>query len=108
MRRPHVWPLAALLLLSAPAALAASGPSIPGQRGRAVSPTSVRLDALPRAAGRPGLPPSEIHEGEVPMGDMALDLLKRQPGPDASRLPSLTLDSNVGGPSPLAPVLGIG
>src|SRR5580765_8279605 len=96
-----------LLLFAVPSFAQPSSP-LP-HRGRAAVARVIRFDALPRVTGQPSQSPVGIEEGEVPMGEEAMEELKRQPGPDARRLPRVTIDRRATGSAlePLAPVTGV-
>ena len=102
-------PLFALLLFAVPA-FAQSNAVTPGRRGaRAAVARVIRVDALPRVTTPSSEAVVPIDEGEVPIGEEAMEELKRRPAPELSALPRVTLDRRVARSSamePLAPAPG--
>lgn len=101
-------PVFAVLLFAVPA-FAQSSSVTPGRRGGpAAVARVVRFDALPRVTAPATGTPIPIEEGEIPMGEEAMEELKRRPAPDISTLPRVTLDRSAVRSSmePLAPVTG--
>lgn len=101
-------PLFALLLFAVPVS-AQTRSVTPARRGAPVVARVVRFDALPRITAAPSGAPIPIEEGEVPMGEEALEQLKRAPAPDVNTLPHVTLDraARTNSMTPLAPVFGV-
>jgi hypothetical protein len=99
-----------LLLASLLLAVPSFAQSTTGRRGgRAAVARVIRFDALPRVAEPPSQTPIGIEEGEVPIGEQAMNELKRRPAPDARLLPRVTLDRRAtrAGLEPMAPVTGV-
>jgi len=101
-------PMLVILMFAVPAF--AQSNSVAGVRGdRAVVARVIHFDALPRVATAPVGAAIPVEEGEEPIGEAAMEALKRRPAPDIRTLPRVTLDRGAGLPfstESMAPVPG--